>query len=430
MSATGATPAWPSARLGWTAVVLLQLAYVLSFVDRTILSLLVTPIQADLHLSDLQLGLLQGLAFGLFYTLMGLPFGWLTDRARRTWIVGSGLAVWSLATIACGFANSFWALFVARMLVGVGEAALSPSAASLIADYHPPSRRGRAFGLFIMAGSLGAGAALIVGGAVLAALQHKTVSILGLAPLVGWRVAFIVVGLPGPLLALAFLVLREPPRREPPVVALNEAPWSLRPMLTTFAAHFGGFSFFAAYSYGSLAWLPVLFERIHHRPAAQFGWALGLALLIGGCGGAVTGGWLVDQARRRGFRSPELGVAAVFAALLVPMALLVGLATQTQVALVAAGAAMFCLAAPSAGSVAALQTATPNRVRGRVTAAYYVIMNGTGLCLGPVLMAALGTRYGLDRAFVIMAAGLLIPAAALIALAAVLYGRKAPALLK
>ena len=195
-------------------------------------------------------------------------------------------------------------------------------------------------------------------------------------------------------------------------------------MIPTFAAHFGGFALFATYSYGLLAWLPVFFERVHQRPSATFGWAIGITLLIGGALGAVCGGALVDKARKSGFRSPELGVAALFATLFIPCGVVLSLTTNVGVALIATSALMFCMAAPSAGSVAALQTATPNRLRGRVTAAYYVIMNGTGLCLGPVLMAAIGTRLGMGPAFLIFALALLIPSAALITLAAKLYGRQ------
>jgi MFS family permease len=122
-------------------VVLLTLAYILSYVDRAILGLLVQPIKADLHISDEQVGYLIGWAFGLFYATIGLPLGWLADRQRRTWIVSAGVALWSIATVVSGMARSFSHLFLARMGVGVGEATLSPCAMSLIADSFPPHSR-------------------------------------------------------------------------------------------------------------------------------------------------------------------------------------------------------------------------------------------------------------------------------------------------
>ena len=123
---------YPSPLRGWSLTLLLTLAYILSYVDRSILGLLIQPIKADLGISDEQVGLLIGLAFGLFYATIGVPLGWLADRARRTWIVASGITLWSAATAVSGLAASFAQLFAARMAVGVGEATLSPCAMSLV----------------------------------------------------------------------------------------------------------------------------------------------------------------------------------------------------------------------------------------------------------------------------------------------------------
>ena len=132
---------WPNPTLAWFAVAVLMVAYTSSFIDRQILTLLVDPIRRDLTISDTQFSLLAGIAFSLFYTLMGLPLARLSDRGSRRMIVLVGVAVWSLMTVACGFAASFWGLFAARIGVGIGEATLSPAAYSLISDYFPPERR-------------------------------------------------------------------------------------------------------------------------------------------------------------------------------------------------------------------------------------------------------------------------------------------------
>jgi MFS family permease len=137
----------PSPVQCWFLTLLLTLAYVLSYVDRSILGLLIQPIKADLHITDEQLELLIGLAFGLFYATIGVPPGWLADRARRTWIVAAGIALWSAATITLGMVSGFGHLFIARMAVGVGEATLSPCAMSLIGDSFPPERRGKPVGV-------------------------------------------------------------------------------------------------------------------------------------------------------------------------------------------------------------------------------------------------------------------------------------------
>ena len=192
-------------------VILLTVAYVFSFVDRYILGLLIEPIKADLGLSDTQIGLLLGPAFAIFYATMGLPLGWLADRKRRTWIVAAGVALWSFATAASGLAKNFLHLFIARMSVGVGEATLSPCAMSLISDSFPKEKRAKPIAFYTMALSLGAGIASLVSAGVLQ--WAKSVPAIEL-PIIGvvapWQFTFIVVGLPGVLLALLMLTLREP----------------------------------------------------------------------------------------------------------------------------------------------------------------------------------------------------------------------------
>jgi MFS family permease len=157
-----------SLRAGWYAVAVLWLAYICSFVDRQVLALLVEPIKASLAIGDTQLSLLQGLAFGLFYAAMGLPCGMMIDRYSRRVVIACGVAVWSLATVACGLAGGFWTLFAARMLVGAGEAVLSPGALSLLSDHFPREKRVLAISLYVSAGSFGGGLAMVAGGAAIA----------------------------------------------------------------------------------------------------------------------------------------------------------------------------------------------------------------------------------------------------------------------
>ena len=151
MSQESASIAYPKPAQAWYIVILLTLAYVLSFVDRYILGLLVELIKADMGLTDWQIGLLLGPAFAIFYATMGLPLGWLADRWRRTWLVGMGVFLWSAATAASGLAKNFWHLFVTRMAVGVGEATLSPCAMSIISDSFPKHKRGRPIAVYTAA---------------------------------------------------------------------------------------------------------------------------------------------------------------------------------------------------------------------------------------------------------------------------------------
>jgi MFS family permease len=149
----------------WYVVVVLMIAYGASLIDRQIISLMVGPVRADLGLTDTHLSLLQGLAFALFYTGFGIPLGWVADHWNRRALIMLGLLVWGAATVGCGLATTFAALFAARMAVGMGEAALSPAAYSVIHDYFEAATRGRAMSLYGIGVFLGAGAAYMVGGA-------------------------------------------------------------------------------------------------------------------------------------------------------------------------------------------------------------------------------------------------------------------------
>jgi len=206
--------AYPTLKAGWYAVFILLLAYILSFVDRIIMSLLVIPIQQDLGTSDAQMGLLMGFAFALFYTAIGVPIARLSDVKSRKIIVSVGIFLWSLMTAACGLAKSFFQLFLARIGVGVGEAALSPAAYSMITDFFPEEKLGRAISVYQSGGLFGGGLAFIIGGAVVSfIIGSKAISL----PLIGflqpWQIAFIVVSIPGILMALLMLTVTEPKRK-------------------------------------------------------------------------------------------------------------------------------------------------------------------------------------------------------------------------
>src|SRR5262245_37061055 len=189
-----------SLRYAWYVAIVLMLCNTLSFIDRQILGLLVTPIKAELGISDTSIGLLQGLAFGIFYTLLGIPMGRIVDNGNRRNLVAAGIFCWSLMTALCATARGFWTLFAARMGVGVGEATLSPSAFSLLSDYFPKERLGTALSVFSMGIFVGSGLALIIGGLVIGAVGS-------------WRLTFLIVGLPGLLATLLVFTLKEPLRK-------------------------------------------------------------------------------------------------------------------------------------------------------------------------------------------------------------------------
>src|SRR5947209_14348340 len=182
----------------WYALILLTAVYVLNFLDRTLIYILFTPIKKEMAFSDLQLALLGTTSFVIFYTLLGVPFGWLADRVPRKLIIGAGLAVWSLFSGLTGFAHSFWSIFFCRLMVGVGEATLGPAALSLLSDFFPPRLRATAQSVYACGIAAGGGLAFFLGGWI--GQTH------------GWRWAFYLLGFPGLLLAALVFTLREPAR--------------------------------------------------------------------------------------------------------------------------------------------------------------------------------------------------------------------------
>ncbi len=386
-------PPWPSPSRAWFTVALCMLAYVLAFVDRQILALLVDPIRADLRISDTQFSLVHGLAFSVFYALFGLPIARLADGGPRPAIIAAGIFIWSIATAVCGLARSFTQLFVARMVVGIGEAALSPTAYSIISDSFPRSRLGLALGVYSLGAFIGSGLAFIVGGAVVDLVARFGVPDL---PFVGvlrpWQVAFFVVGLPGVVMALLFAVLvRDPPRRGAGDgrYTLGEVRAHLVTHRGAVIAHFGGFAALALNQQALFAWAPAYLTRVHGMAVSDTGLVLGAVVLTACTAGALTSGWLADRLSRRGhddaaFRAGITGGLGV----LLPAALFPFVADRT--ACIAVMALAFYFASfPIAASAIGLQVMAPNRMRAQVSALFFLLVNLVGITGGASLVALL-----------------------------------------
>lgn len=204
-------------RSAWYALIVLMVAFMVAMVDRVIIALLVGPIQRDLTISDTEFGILNGFAFALFYLIMGMPIAQAADKHSRRAIIAIGIALWSVMTALCGMAQNFWQLFFARMGVGVGEAALTPAAYSMIADMFPRDRLGRAYGIYSAGAMIGFGGSLIIGGTVIGLVGQREDWTL---PLIGqirsWQAVFLAVGAPGLLIALLAMTMKEPEKRVSP----------------------------------------------------------------------------------------------------------------------------------------------------------------------------------------------------------------------
>ncbi len=384
----------PTSAAAWWALTILFLAYTLSFIDRTILSLLVEPIKHDMGLSDTQISLLQGLAFSLVYTVGGIPIAMVADRRSRSMIVSAGVAVWSVMTALCGFAGNFWQLFLARMGVGIGEASLGPCAYSLIADLFPAERRGRAMAIYGAGVKVGAGLALLIGGTVIGFVAQSDTVDSWFGPLRGWQLVFLIVGLPGLLVALLALTMTEPRGRGAQirmVVPIAVAPF-LRANRRAILCHFVGMGFCAMTAIAVTSWVPSFYIRVHGYTASEIGWTLGLILLLTGTLGAYCGGALSDHLSARGYVDGPMRAALIgicISTVFGPAAMLVG-SPGLSLVLITIGAAFSAFCNPA--GAAALQRMVPGPLRARVAALYLLVVTLISGVAGPTSVA-LATDY-------------------------------------
>jgi len=272
---------------GGRVLLILLLAYIFNFIDRQIIGVLALPIKAELHLSDKQLGLMGGIAFALFYSGLAIPIAWLADRRSRVNIIAGSVALWSLFTAACGFAQNFWQLFLARMGVGIGEAGGVAPSYALVSDFYPREKRGRALAFFSLGIPIGSALGVFFGGWIASHLD--------------WRSAFLIVGLAGlPAALLVKLFIPEPARG-----AFDEGPGEAAPPFLivartlTLTPSFWLLSFGAAsgsiLGYGLIFWLPSFFARSFHLELVEVGWYYGSIVLVGGVAGTWLGGWIGDR---------------------------------------------------------------------------------------------------------------------------------------
>ena len=374
-------------------LIALLLASILSFVDRQILSLLVHPIEHDLHLNDTAMALLLGPAFLILHLVIGLPIGRLVDTYPRFKGLSLGMALWSLATAGAGLASNFVHLFVARIGVGFGEAFLGPTAYSVLPDAYPPHRIGRASAIYSMGVYIGAGLALVIGSQVIRLLAHVqeiTLPVLGVMH--SWQLVFVVIGLPGILVALWIFRLPEPPRRDPNGIsasrpALREVLAFIRANLRALASVTFCAAFSLAMSYGTGAWVPTFLIRSYGWSIVHAGAVYGVVVVVGGVTGVNLAGALSDALTRKGIRSARLLVMCLASVLTLPFAIAFPLAPNPYVAMaLMLPAVIFSTFAPAAMPVS-VQEIVPNRMRGAVAAGLILFTSVIGLGFGPVLVS-------------------------------------------
>ncbi|MFV3074942.1 spinster family MFS transporter [Niveispirillum fermenti] len=379
------SPSEPDARYRYVVVAVLGFAYMLNFVDRQLLSILVEPVKQDLGLSDTQIGMLTGLMFALFYTFFGIPVAMIADRGNRTRLIAAACGIWSIFTALSGLATGFVSLALARIGVGIGEAGCSPPSYSIIADYFPAHKRGRALALYLLGVPAGSFVGAVAGAAI--------------ADAYGWRTAFVVIGLVGVLFApLLLLIVREPVRGRFDAAAPSDAgpprlmealSYFWRSPIFIFTGLACGLTSFC--SYGLLNWTPAFLSRVQGMSLGQISGYFGVLV----AGSMVVAAWIGAMvADKAGARNPIWYALLPGLGMLLVVPFLFGFTMVDDWSL-----SLLLLVPPTmltsiylVPALALLQNRTPPQYRATVSATLLFLLNLLGLGCGPLFVGMVSDR--------------------------------------
>lgn len=379
------------------ALVLLTIVYMSNFADRMIFSVVAGQVKAEFGLSDLQMGLLGGMAFAILYTTLGIPIAMLADRTSRKKIIVAALSIWSIFTAVCGFARSPIELMLARFGVAFGEAGGSPPAQSLISDLFPSDKRATALAVFAVGAPLGYAVGLFVGGNIAAAY--------------GWRISFYALGLPGLLLAvLVAFTLREPERghsdpaeaRAARRAAGTDVAPSLSAVLSFMASQkplvhvIVGATVFIFVGYAGVMWNVQFLERSHGMSLADASNYLALMMLFASVAGTFLGGWLADVLGRRD-RRWNAWIVALFFAFGMPFSLIAFSTDSTPMSLAFLAVPVFVAGAFIGPTSAMVQNLVGMRMRALAAAILLFVTNFIGMGGGPLLAGWLSDVFAADH---------------------------------
>ena len=366
------------------ALALLTLVYTLNFLDRQIIYILFQPIKQEMAFTDTQLALLGTTSFVIFYTLLGIPFGWLADRGNRKYLIGGGLLVWSLFSGLTGFANDFWTLFFCRVMVGVGEATLGPAAISLLSDYFPPTKRATVTSIYSMGIAVGAGLAAFLGGWI------------GIN--FGWRWAFYLLGFPGIIIAVFVFLLREPLRTADVKVVEKESfvekDWKKLIKSKSFLLLCLGYALLGLATNNLSIWGAVFYGRVFKLDIGTIGFYTGIFVIVAGIPATLYGGVLADWFRRRSSGGRML-YGSILSLISVPFWLILLFAPNYQIAF-AANFVLLAIALAWLGAAAADATEIAGaKLRGLAVAIYFFSVNIGAYLIGSNLIGKLNDFAGI-----------------------------------
>jgi MFS family permease len=414
---------------GWAALAVVLVLYTLSYLDRTLFSLVVQPIKATFGISDVQIGLLQGVSFALFYAVIGLPAGWAVDRYSRRWIIFLGVAIWSASTMWCGMTRSFTTLALSRAGIGAGEATLAPATFSLIPEWFSKSRLATATGVYYLGSALGSSLALLLGGLTLGAVKHwGAVSLPVIGRIESWQTAFLVLGAPGIVLGLLIFLVRENTgRRRLEQEGPESASWGeflgfvkLRHKLLL--CHLLGFPLLGFCILGLHAWTPAYMGRRFGLQPEEIGPLLAITSVVGGVFHVVLG-MAADALFKRGRKDAFYRVQIVATLVFLPFTVLSFWVSNAMVfiALIALGAGSLSFGGPS---VAALQLVTPPRMRGKIMAIYLLMIGTLGTAAGPLIPALVSDRVFHDQSKLGLSLAIVVGIVAPVAVLLLAFGMK------
>ena len=401
--ATDQSSQYPSSKQAWTTLVILSFTYIFSMLDRQILVLLIDPIKTDLQISDTEVGLLTGLAFAIVYTTACVPLGRLADLWVRKYVIIAGVCIWSVLTLLCGFARNFPQLFFARMGVGFGEAALTPTAYAIIGDLFPPNKLARGMSVFAVSGLAGGGLSLLFGGMVIGVVQQIDVLTL---PIVGeirsWQLVLLAVGGLSLLMVLPLSWMPEPKRHSVKQVVPKSKNQStsgsnnlsflgvlnyLWDHKTFYGVFLAAVTISNTAGYGVATWIPSYFIRVHEWEPTTTGITVGALYIVPAIIGGLSSGWLADFFYGKGYRAAPLFIMLTALLIIAPMIALFIYAPNMGLKMPALVTFYLVETMYSVLFPTVILMATPHVIRAQVSALNLLVVNLVGIGFGPVIIA-------------------------------------------
>jgi MFS family permease len=403
---------YPKPAYAWYVVVLMMSFYVLSFMDRQIIAVLLDPIKIDLDLTDVQISLIGGVSFGLFYSVVGIFIGRLADSMNRPLLIAVGVFIWSLTTALCGLAAKFWHLLFLRMGVGLGEAALLPSTLSLLKDYFPPARLATPTSVFLFGAPIGIGLSFAAGGFMFSVAQDITAAdgwndVVFIGGSAAWKLVLMFLGVVGMVMTLAMATVREP-RLTSTVAKEKQAEHGLKaaeaaelPVVKAYAKKnwlpvislYVGMALISMAAYAQGFWDVTYLTRTFGGDRGSVSFMYGMVQMFAGITGMLLGGITADRLTKRGVESSSYKLVILGAAIATPFAFMYSLMGSEQMSLWLMVGTIFGTNMCFACAASAMQRMYPAAMLGLAAGIYFFMSNAVGLMVGPTVVAAI-TDYG------------------------------------